>query len=130
MSEWQPIETAPKDGTRVLITDGTLMTAAKWWYYEEPATTSLGYGDPKTGVPEGGWPKHPGHIWSMDDVPNPSAGKRRWSWYQDNPIAFSEDDGVGPDYDGHFDDLKPTHWMPLPEPPALAKAHHPEEVLK
>ncbi len=30
MSEWQPIETAPKDGTWFLMTDGRRMLVAHW----------------------------------------------------------------------------------------------------
>lgn len=117
MKGWQLIETAPRDGTRILIANRTHMTAAKWWYYEEPATTSLGYGNPQTGVPEGGWSKYPGQSWSTEQVPNPKAGERHYSWYQDNPVAFSENDQQCPDHDGNFDDFEPTHWMPFLEPP-------------
>ena len=31
MMEWQPIETAPKDGSKVLLTDGDRTEIAHWW---------------------------------------------------------------------------------------------------
>lgn len=74
MTDWQPIETAPKDGTRILL---------------------LGkeYGEPKVSI----------------------------GAYQDNKVWSDEssttDDGYG--WYGHDNwSPTPTHWMPLPEPPA------------
>ena len=63
MSKWQPIETAPKDGTRFLAYE----PRHEYRYYE---------------------------CWWEDDF-------RDWSGWQD-------------DFDS---EPKPTHWMPLPEPP-------------
>ncbi len=114
MSKWQPIEGAPKDGTRVLISDGKYFTAAKWWFYEAPSLHSYGYGPNSNG-----WPTYEQQKWSIEQVPNPKAGQRSYRWYQDNPVSFSEDEYCPPDYDGNFDNLEPTHWMPLPDPPPL-----------
>lgn len=61
MSEWQPISTAPKDGTIILL-------------YIPRAFT---------------YPTKPGYWWKQHGY---------WRAY-------------GPDA------IRPTHWMPLPEPP-------------
>ena len=113
MNEWQPISGAPLDGTAILITDGRLFTVANWHFYEEPQKTSLGYGDPNTGIPEGGMPRYSGHSWSIEQVKNPRAGDRRYFWSQDNPVAFDDKNSECPDYDGIFENIEPTHWMPL-----------------
>lgn len=73
MSEWQPIETAPKDGTRVLAYwpdcygNGSACAVESWF---------------------GPWGK----------------GNADQTWQ--SPFEWA---------DGHND---PTHWMPLPPPPA------------
>tara|TARA_Y100000310_G_C20458102_1_gene704018 strand:- start:281 stop:538 length:258 start_codon:yes stop_codon:yes gene_type:complete len=84
--KWQPIKTAPKDGTAVLIhrniwpgtksgfsesCKGHNTYVAEWW------------GDPPNNL-EGCW------MCFMDTIEDP-----------DCPI-------------------KPTHWMPLPDPPAVS----------
>jgi hypothetical protein len=68
MSKWQPIETAPKDGMRVL-------------FYTP--------GDDETG-----------YLPSMQ-------------------VSYIDKGGELPTYDVDqwHDGLRPTHWMPLPEPP-------------
>jgi hypothetical protein len=79
MSEWQPIETAPKDGTRVLITGGVWMdTRLAWPFDNQKALT---------------------HV---------------------EIAQYLEGDGfVISDFsDGTYEIAKPTHWMPLPAPPA------------
>src|SRR5690606_12128401 len=36
MQQWKPIETAPKDGTDIMLTDGEYVTVGHW-YHEEPS---------------------------------------------------------------------------------------------
>ena len=71
MSEWQPIETAPKDGTSMLVVsrDGLVMID-KW------------------------------HVCHTHPLGKPS-------YLSYNDWQFSKD---------------PTHWMPLPAPPAVNDA--------
>jgi hypothetical protein len=69
MTEWQPIETAPKDGTEVLL------------FYETDMAVGLFH-------------------------------FRRKLWVLGYPIEIEDGDIIFP-----------THWMPLPEPPAQEKAN-------
>ena len=74
MSEWQPIETAPRDGTQVLL----------WGSYNQSVCV-------------GAW--------------------RRGGWdamHEGSRVIESESD-FGTDYKKCD---PPSHWMPLPEPPA------------
>lgn len=44
MSEWKPIETAPKDGEMVLISDGVNVVAAAWDWSGKPTWRMGGMG--------------------------------------------------------------------------------------
>ena len=65
MTEWQPIETAPRPWTPILAYDPT---------YEDGAVTAM--------------------MWNPD-------------WQTWAPCVGDE----------NFAELRPTHWMPLPDPP-------------
>lgn len=85
---WQPIETAPRDGTEIILAaviDGHV--------YEEPAT--------------GRWE---GHIWEP-------------SWQCNAVIEHQSDFGTN----WHTFGPQPTHWMPLPPPPATATRNSGDE---
>lgn len=75
--KWQPIETAPKDGTEIIAWG---IRFGSWGYTEDRKCW--------TGVKwdRGNW-ERPGNWFETRATPQYSAG------------------------------FKPTHWMPLPEPP-------------
>lgn len=88
VSEWRPIESAPRDGTVVLVydPDGLRM--------DHPSLED--------------WPEDGIHIVSAFFDPR----RERWS----TPLGITEgwpDDG--PSYDLEY--AEPTHWMTLPKPP-------------
>jgi hypothetical protein len=90
---WQPIETAPRDGSWVLA-------YAPEGEYDSDWNDSEGRVVPVTAVVR--WPiEHPGHA-----DPGLQGNCAMWSGYYD---------GIGP-FDGEV-----THWMPLPEPPGVQK---------
>jgi len=77
--EWMPIESAPKDGTYVLIADDSHVTVGK--YHEDKGEHLVAAEQP---------------YWEPYD----------WSYWD----RWQTDDSW----------FLPTHWMPLPAPPALA----------
>lgn len=78
-SQWQPIETAPKDGSKILIfCDGKVLMTSWYVHYS------------------GGQPSR----------------TREPEWEQSEMYG-----GFG----GYMGPLRPTHWMPLPEPPGTNK---------
>jgi hypothetical protein len=87
MMEWQPIESAPRDGTSILIlADGMAIEA---WYAQ------------------GEW---------SDDTPISPAEYSGPAWVAfDDALQFEIEEGAGPD--GQDCHGTVTHWMPLPPPP-------------
>lgn len=111
MSEWQPIVTALKDGTRILIANDKLFTAASWEVWIEPEFTCLGY-DEGCVYEDGPFAGRPRIGLNFNKrIANPKTGKTAWQgWNMDNPIAFRNEDKQSPDCDGLFDLWEPTYW--------------------
>jgi hypothetical protein len=90
MSDWQPIETAPKDGTRMLV-----RFVNEW---KRPCYALAAY------FPAGALDmddEYPGGI--DEEGHNADAG-----WFEDSDLRDP----------GYWEmTAQPTHWMPLPDPP-------------
>jgi hypothetical protein len=93
MNEWQPIETAPKDGSDIIL--GAL-----------PQTHD---GKPvPVRVTIGRWPSEEECRTYVGDC----GGECRCPEYDYEPPFWMSWDG------GFTEENPPTHWQPLPEPPA------------
>jgi len=51
MSEWQSIDTAPKDGTPILVSNGDSCAAVYWWPQVWMGTVHNGMRDPTHWMP-------------------------------------------------------------------------------
>ena len=88
--EWQPIETALKDGTEIII-------FKQGW----------------VNAPVGKWAEYGGNpVIGFD-----GEDCYMWGWEFDEFTCYGYEDGfLGWDEDIQENNM-PTHWMPLPEPP-------------
>ena len=140
MNDWQPIETAPKEGVKFLATNGillgvgshtriveddTLLCTAKWKAFYDDVRAPFEVPFTKNGTfPHGfdylenrraadeAWDKVKENAPPFERIPNPRAGQVQ-EWYQ--ALAFHAFDGKSAtcDYEGPIS-FTPTHWMPMP----------------
>ncbi|WP_422028077.1 DUF551 domain-containing protein [Roseovarius sp.] len=89
LSGWQPIETAPKDGTPIVIGRRGWDCYPVAQYMEYPGNPVL------DGSEQDAWM----YGWGHDCMGFTYGHEDYWLGWDEDPM--------------------PTHWMPLPEPPAL-----------
>lgn len=107
MSKWQPIETAPKDGTPIL-----LLSKA----YSDP-------GDPANGLEP---VHHPARCSIGAWWPEGDSWTDQYGSLEGEDICQLTVTGVWSSGGGWFQPNEVTHWMPLPDPPALAEQPPPQ----
>jgi len=95
MKEWQPIETAPKGGTRV-----RLLIPYSPEKFSEAECTDEGEWEPLLS-----W--EVGRVELAGLIPD-------WAYKQNGCWRYDGDDGCF--------DIQPTHWQPLPEPPKAGES--------
>ena len=101
MSEWQPIETAPKDGTPIL---GWCVHSADPYYLDGVNRLTI-YGGHTEGL---------GHVIDGPNIIQWGGSFDDSTW--DEPGSWMPDWWF--QYGSGFEvTANPTHWMPLPEPP-------------
>src|SRR5690606_12603400 len=94
-SAWQPIETAPKDGTHILAWCPSGHDIV-WWTDLDP-----------------------------DGPDFPGANPGWWGYSGETIPGRTPEHGFGGDPAHHWPaQNQPTHWLPLPQPPAEAEAGH------
>jgi hypothetical protein len=94
MTDWQPIETAPRDGTALLL----FCPGVSSW-------------NRKSGMPDivtGLWENH-------CPVSTDGGPYEMGSWFSDIGDVDQGYESTGAYFE--HERLRPTHWMPLPEPP-------------
>ncbi len=91
---WRPIETAPQDGSLFLALCGR--TASTWRIEHRPAKRSKA----EVGI----WPFRK----TVETV------EQEEGFYLEN---VTDGGGIFYVHSGRMFGLRPTHWMPLPEPP-------------
>lgn len=107
--QWQPIETAPKDGTHVLVcysSDGKQDMSVAWW--DSEVRDHLVYTSPDgRQMTEDEWLSEGLEYSELDDLELDTVYTGGW-------VDGTEEDYM---YESRLKVLTPTAWMPLPDPP-------------